>query len=274
MALSEIVDLYDRSAASFHRWWLPVIEPTTLHLLDLIEPLVVGRPALIVDVGAGTGPIGRAAVARWAKVEVVGVDPSEGTLAMGKAAADATLDPSARRRLTWVVGVAERLPVETATADGVVSSFTLQYLPRRIVGLREGRRVLRPGGMIAVVTWLVNDWSFRPWVELGEVVDELAIARPPTPEVGGPFRSLPSAAALVRRAGFRDVHATEDVIEYRWQREALVRCTLEEEARPLVDSLDGPTRDRLERLWTERLSRLGEDDLVYRDKVAFVTGRA
>ena len=132
MALADIIDHYDRSAASFHRWWLPVIEPAALHLLDLIDPLVFARPAaVIVDVGAGTGPLGRAAVVRWPKVRVVGVDPSEGMLAMGRAAADASLDPPARRRLTWVTGVAERLPIATGSADAVVSSFTLQYLRRR-----------------------------------------------------------------------------------------------------------------------------------------------
>ena len=52
--------------------------------------------------------------------------------------------------------------------------------------------------------WLADVWPFRPWAEFDAVLRELAIRRPPTPGVGGPFRSSPSAAALVRRAGYRD----------------------------------------------------------------------
>lgn len=83
---------------------------------------------MVVDVGAGTGPLGRAAVVRWPKVRVVGVDPSERMLAVGRAEAETSLDLAARRRLTWSTGVAEQLPVETGSADAVVSSFVLQYL--------------------------------------------------------------------------------------------------------------------------------------------------
>jgi SAM-dependent methyltransferase len=276
VALADIVALYDRSAPSYQRWWAPVIAPAAVHLLDLIAPRVADCPdATIVDVGAGTGTVSREAVARWPRVRVVAVDPSDGMLTVGRNEAAASLDRSARRRIRWQVGIAEDLPLAAGSADAVVSSFTWQYLPCPAAGLREARRLLRPGGVLAVVTWLANDRPFRPWAAFAEATRELGVVRPPSPEpFGGPFRSLRSAAALVRGAGFRGVHATGFDVEYRWARDDLVRCTLESEERELIESLDPATRDRVERLWKERLDALDDADLRYRDRVAYVTGQA
>jgi hypothetical protein len=113
--------------------------------------------------------------------------------------------------------------------------------------------------------------SFAPWRLLRELVDQLHVVRPPSAETAM-FRSLPSAAALFRRAGFRAVHATSALVEYQWTLEPLVHCTWESEETELLDSLDDDTRSRLDRLWRERLGRLTEGELRYRDVVAYVTG--
>jgi ubiquinone/menaquinone biosynthesis C-methylase UbiE len=272
-ALSDTAALYDRIAPSYQRWWVPVIEPAALRLLDLVAAVVAHHPgAVIVDVGAGTGTLARAAVTRWPEVRAIAVDPSTGMLDVGRAEAAKTLDRSAHRRLSWMSGVAEHLPIAEGSVDVVVSSFTLQYLRSRVAALREAHRIVRPGGAIAVVTWLANDWPFAPWRLLSALLDELHLERPPSAETGL-FRSLQSAAALVRRAGFRDVHATDGIVDYQWTLDALVHCTLESEDRELVDSLDAKTRSRLERLWRERLRRMTDADFRYRDLVAYVTGR-
>jgi SAM-dependent methyltransferase len=193
-------------------------------------------------------------------------------LDVGRAEATRTLDRSARRRLVWLKGAAEELPIADQSADVVVSSFTLQYLPDRLAALRDAYRIIRPGGSIAVVTWLANDWPFEPWRLLRSLLDELRVERPPSPETGL-FRSLPSASALLRRAGFRDVHATDGIVEYQWTLGPFVRCALECEERRLLDSMDPGTRDRLERMWMDRLARLTAADLHYRDRIAYVSGR-
>jgi ubiquinone/menaquinone biosynthesis C-methylase UbiE len=270
---AEVAAVYDRTAGSYQRWWAPVIAPAALRLLDLVEPVVAARPgAVVVDVGAGTGTLARAAVARWPRVRAIAVDPSTVMLDVGRAEAARTLDRSARRRLTWAAGVAEHLPLEAASADVVLSSFTFQYLRSRVAAFREARRVLGPGGAVAVVTWLDTGSPFAPWQLLGAVLDEMGIERPATAETGL-FRSLPSAAALARRAGFRDVRAVEGTVDYQWTLDALLDCTFDFEERELVDSLDREARARLERLWGERLERLAPADLRYRDPVVYVTGR-
>jgi len=270
--VADTVALYDLVASGFQRWWAPVILPAGLHLLELVEPAVSRRrDAVILDLGSGTGPLARAAVARWPEVRVLAVDPSGGMLDVGRAESARTLVASARRRISWVSGVAERLPAGDGSVDVVVSSFTLQYLRHRAAGLREAHRVLRPGGAIAVVTWLDNDWPFEPWRILGELTEELGIVRPPSEEVGL-FRSLPSAARLMRRAGFRRVHAEDGLVDYQWTVDTLFHCALETEQRPLFDSLDAETRDHLAARWRQRIERLSAADLRYRDRVAYVTG--
>ncbi len=264
--------LYDRVAAPYHELWLPVIEPASLRLLDLVAPLIDGRPgARLVDVGTGTGPLAREAVRRWPHVVVHAVDPSSGMRAVGQGEAERTLSRAARGRIRWWEGVAERLPLDDASADAMVSSFVYQYLGNRSAALRDAYRVLRPGGAIAIVTWLANDWSFPPWQLQREVLGELDITPPASMETGL-FRSLPSAAALVRRAGFRGVRATAGIVEHQWTLDAFWSCAVSEDVE-LRDSLDPGTLEELDRRWRERLERLTNGDLLYRDQIAYVVGR-
>ena len=273
-AVPSTVEIYDRIAPGYQRWWAPVIEPAALQLLDLVAEVVVdGPPSVVVDVGAGTGTLARAALARWPGARAVAVDPSPGMLEVGRAEAAAALVPRARRRLRWTLGAAERIPLPDESADLVVSSFAFQYLPSRIAGFREARRVLRPGGAVAVVTWLAADWPFEPWSLYTALIRELQLERPAVTEISRPFRSLPAARTLVRRAGFEQVQATGGVVEKQWTLDAYVACVFESEDRVFIDSLDGAARHSLETLWRQRLARLGPADFCYRDPIGYVTGR-
>ena len=197
---SDNAELYDTIASSYQRWWAPVIAPAALRLLDLVDEVVAARPrAVLVDVGAGTGTLTRGAVARWPGVRAIAVDASDGMLDVGRAEAGRTLRRSRLRRLRWMRGVAEQLPLPDQSADIVVSSFTLQYLPSRIAALREAYRVLRPGGVIAAVTWMASDRPFEPWSILSALIRELNLERPAEEGAYRTFHSLPSAAVVSGR---------------------------------------------------------------------------
>ncbi len=272
-ALTETADHYDRVAAGYQEWWAPVIAPAALRLLDLVAPAVDGRAdAAIVDVGSGTGTLARAAVARWPDARLTAVDPSPGMLATGRSEATRTLAPSAAGRLDWRLGTAERLPLADDCADAVVSSFAFQRMRSRAAGLREAYRVLRPGGMVAVVTWLAADRPFEPRDLYLAVIRELGLERPASGGVHRPFRNESSAAALVRRAGFRRARAFGGTVEKRWTPDAYVACMFAAEDHDFVATLDDPTRDRLEALWRERLSRLEASAFRYRDPIIYVVG--
>jgi ubiquinone/menaquinone biosynthesis C-methylase UbiE len=271
--MSELITRYDRFAASYQRWWAPVIEPAGLRLLDLVSDAVGRRSGtVIVDLGAGTGTLARAAVARWSTVRAIAVDPADGMLDAGRAEAERTLGASANRRLRWVRATADRLPLSDRSADVVVSSFAVQHLPSRIAGLREAHRILRPGGAIAIVTWIAEDWPFEPGRVFDELIAELGLERPPVAHVARPFRSISAAAALVRRAGFKRVHATAGVVEHAWTLDSYLAFKLNHGERPLLESLDREVRARVETATRERLGRLERTAFLYRDPVGYVIG--
>jgi SAM-dependent methyltransferase len=198
---------YDRIARGYARWWAPVLAPTAVTVLDRIAPLVDDGASRIVDLGTGTATLAVAAIRRWPGVEVVGIDASSGMAAAARGEADRQLGPADRRRFSVEVAFADRLPFRDGELDAAVSSFVLQLVPNRHAALREVHRVVRPGGRLAHVTWLVGDRAFRPDAEVDAVLDDNGIdAREPEGRRGD-YASVAAAAASLRRAGFRAVQA-------------------------------------------------------------------
>ena len=63
---------------------------------------------------------------------------------------------------------------------------------------------------------MAGDRPFEPWSILNALIRELNLERPEAEGAYRTFHSLPSAAALVRRAGFGRVHANPGVVQYQW----------------------------------------------------------
>ena len=269
VAQAETADLYDRIAADYQEWWAPVIAPAALHLLDLVAPTVADRPrARLVDVGAGTGTLARAAVARWPGIRATAVDPSPGMLAVG--AGGGGTRPRVVRRAS--ADLADRL-------GRAAAARRRQRGRRRCLRSRSStcaagsppceRRtaVLRPGGTVAVVTWLAARLAVRA---LGPLQDR-------HPRAGsraiGDRRSLSAVPQRAfrsgprRRAGFRRAHAFSGIVEKQWTPDAYVACTFEAEDRDFVAALDQPTRQRLEARSARRLAPLEPSAFAYRDPV-------
>lgn len=103
--------------------------------------LAAGR---VLEVGIGSGenlPHYGATVA-----EVIGVEPSARLAAMAKESAART-----SVRVTVTTASAERLPLDAASIDTVVMTWTLCSIPDPTRALVEMRRVLRPGGRLLFV---------------------------------------------------------------------------------------------------------------------------
>ena len=96
----------------------------------------------VLDVACGTGALTLAVAERVAPGgAVTGLDANPEMLAV------------ARRKqapVEWRDGRAESLPFADASFDAVVSQFGLMFFDDRVAALREMRRVLRPGGRLAV----------------------------------------------------------------------------------------------------------------------------
>ena len=114
---------------------------------QLARVLVAGAPVplvgrLVLDLGAGAGVAGRAALAAGAR-QVVGVDLSEGMLRLG---------PGAARGTGWcpVAADAVALPFRDGCFDLVLAAFCLNHLGGVDAGLAEARRV---GAALAASTF-------------------------------------------------------------------------------------------------------------------------
>jgi ubiquinone/menaquinone biosynthesis C-methylase UbiE len=111
--------------------------------LDWLGP-AVGQSWL--DVGCGTGALCAAIIERCAPTALVGVDRSPGFLATARAR---IADPRAR----FEQGDAQALPLEGGAFDVAVSGLVLNFVGNPGAMLGEMRRVLRPGGTVALYVW-------------------------------------------------------------------------------------------------------------------------
>ncbi|WP_318011394.1 methyltransferase domain-containing protein [Actinotalea sp. M2MS4P-6] len=124
----------------------------------------------LLDVGCGPGTITLDLARAVAPGEVVGVDASDAVLAEARLLADAAGDVPG---LSFRAADAMALPFPDASFDVVHAHQVLQHLPDPVRALREMRRVVRPGGLVAVrdvdyatMTWAPASEGLAEWREL------------------------------------------------------------------------------------------------------------
>jgi ubiquinone/menaquinone biosynthesis C-methylase UbiE len=91
--------------------------------------------------------------------EILGLDPVSRLIAMAQGAAVRSKSP-----VTLIAGSAESIPIDDASMDTVVTTWTLCSIPDAVGALREMRRVLRPGGQLLFVEHgLAPEENIRKW---------------------------------------------------------------------------------------------------------------
>ncbi len=143
---------FEARALTYEHGWLGQmhrdIADRTAKLTLLAEP----APRRVLDVGCGTGYLLRVLASQFPEAEeLAGVDPAPSMIDVAGAS------PAAR--VHFSVGVAEHLPYRDDAFDLVVTTTSFDHWKDQLTGLRECRRVLRPGGALVLVdqfsAWLV-----------------------------------------------------------------------------------------------------------------------
>jgi len=156
----------------------------------------------VLDACCGTGDLAVAALRAGATV--IGLDFSERML------------ERARRKsseIVWVQGDAQQLPFEDASFDAATVGFGVRNLDDLERGLGELRRVLRPGGRVAILEITKPSGLLAPFYRLW--FDGLVPLLGKILPGGSAYTYLPASvrrfpgpdelAGLLRGAGFEDV---------------------------------------------------------------------
>jgi SAM-dependent methyltransferase len=187
---------WQRWNSALDRWY----GEATRQMLDLAR-LQPGQRVLDIAAGAGE-PAVSAAERVGPGGYVLATDISEGILELA-------LQVARERGLRQIETRAmdgEKLDLPDASFDAVVCRLGLMYMPHPVTALREWRRVLRPGGRVAVAVFSTpdrNSWGAVP----ASIIRRRAQVPPPAPGQPGPF-SLGGPGVLegvFRQAGFADL---------------------------------------------------------------------
>ncbi|WP_420403040.1 bifunctional demethylmenaquinone methyltransferase/2-methoxy-6-polyprenyl-1,4-benzoquinol methylase UbiE [Nisaea sp.] len=187
----------DLMSLGIHRLWKDA-------LMDWIAPRA---DLALLDVAGGTGDIAFRYRARGGGPVTV-CDINESMLTVGRErAVEKGIDG-----LTWTVGNAEMLPVETASVDLYTIAFGLRNVTDIDAALREAERVLKPGGRFLCLEFsrlaipaldpVYDFYSFKVLPEIGaRVADDREAYR----YLAESIRRFPDQESFVERieaAGF------------------------------------------------------------------------
>jgi demethylmenaquinone methyltransferase/2-methoxy-6-polyprenyl-1,4-benzoquinol methylase len=110
-----------------------------------------GPSGRVLDVATGTAAVALALTGR-SHLTVTGVDVSEPMLRRGR---ERVAQRGAADRIRLVLGRAEQLPFADATFDALTFTYLLRYVADPAATMGELIRVVRPGGLIASLEFLV-----------------------------------------------------------------------------------------------------------------------
>jgi SAM-dependent methyltransferase len=193
--------LWTGRAAAYERGFARLTVHAAGPLLDAAGVSIGTR---VLDVGTGPGVVAGAAAARGATVTAVDAEPS-----MIEAAARNV--PGLDVRLA----VLPDLPLPDGEFDAVTGNFVIHATGDPAAVLAELRRVLRPGGRLALTCW--NDPAPPVLGIAREAIDAAGVTWPPDVPVAPfhPYSSPGAFAGLLAAAGFAETAAQLLTWEHR-----------------------------------------------------------
>jgi ubiquinone/menaquinone biosynthesis C-methylase UbiE len=195
------------AAENYERYFVPTIATPVARALLEAADLQPGERVL--DVACGTGVIARLAAERvGSSGSVTGVDVAPDMIDVAR-----SIPVPSGLTIEWHQADAASLPLPDASFDVVFCQMGLMFMNDKATALSEMRRVLAPGGRLAVNT---PGAIQRPLEIMAE-----ALARHISPDLAGFVHLVFSMDdpgvldGLLRDAGFRDVEATAGTVTLR-----------------------------------------------------------
>ena len=257
------------SMTETQRWQLPGRGPESyqrFQVPSLFEPLadlVLGRFELrsgmrVLDVACGTGVIARrVAPIVGARGRVAAIDLNAGMIEVARG-----LDAPSGASIEWREGDAAALPYEDESFDVVICQQGLQFMPDRLAALEEMRRVLRPGGQVALAVWQSLDRS--PCNLATAEALERHISAEVARGLHAPFQlgSREELRSLIASAGFVDVTVEADAIVRRMlpAGESIPGHLASTPVGPEIVALDERTREAIVLEVSEALAPYRDDE--------------
>jgi demethylmenaquinone methyltransferase/2-methoxy-6-polyprenyl-1,4-benzoquinol methylase len=179
---------------------------------------VAVRPGdICLDVACGTGDLTEA-LARAGAARVTGLDFTPQMLDVARERAG-RLPRECAERITYIQGDAQDLRIPDASVDVVTIAFGIRNVLVPGKAIAEFRRVLRPGGRLAILefsepSFAPARWFNRLYTQRIMPLTATVIAR----DKSGAYKYLPKSVEtfltpgefvnVLREAGFRDIEAT------------------------------------------------------------------
>ena len=177
----------------------------------LVDVAAVRKNEWVVDIGCGTGAAARyAAEAEFSPVGVTAVDLSQAMIDVAQSLPDVQGSP-----IEWHQANATALPLEDQSVDVTVCAQTLQFIPEKLLSLREMLRVLKPGGRAALSLWCAIEESPYFSVLVDTVAKHIDIETSAGLNSAFSLSDAGDIRALLGEAGFEQIDiATAQPVSY------------------------------------------------------------
>jgi ubiquinone/menaquinone biosynthesis C-methylase UbiE len=211
----EIYEIAEAIAPGWERWRARIEGVTTPVREWMLKELAPRSGDTVLELAAGAGDTGfEAAAIAGERGRLISTDFSPAMVEV------------ARRRgaelglgnVDYRVMDAERIELDADSVDGVLCRFGYMMMPDPDAAFAETRRVLRPGGRLALAVWSAPERN--PWASIGfGLLVERGYIPPPEPGAPSPFAmaSEEQTRALLERAGFTAVRTEEVPVRFAFR---------------------------------------------------------
>jgi SAM-dependent methyltransferase len=202
------------TVAGWRRWFPKMLAQFQAGTDVLLSAASLSEGLRVLDLASGSGdPAIALAGAVGCAGQVVATDSSHDMLAL----AEENCRDRGLENVSFQLADAQDLPFPDESFDRVTSKLGVMYFVDCTQALGEIRRVLKPGGRIALLAWGRPDIS--PYIQAG-LGPALERAQLPPPPAGAPqpfrFAEPGSLSAELKLAGFQQIEEETHVVPLAW----------------------------------------------------------